>query len=88
MCQFDVYQFVYLVSTMKTYSLQERIDMILVIGECLENCFLASRVYAQKYPNRNHPNKRVLQKLLDRFRATGDVAYRKKHSTTIVSEEN
>lgn len=73
---------------MKTYSLQERTDMILIIGECQENCFLASRVYAQKYPNRNHPDKRVFEKLLCRFRATGSVAYTKRHKTTIISEEN
>lgn len=62
---------------MKTYTLQERIDMILVIGECEENCFLASRVYAQKYPDRNHPNKDVLTRLLEVFRETGSVSYKK-----------
>lgn len=60
---------------MKTYPIQERIDMILAIGECLENCLLASRVYAQKYPDRNHPNKLVFKRLLHEFRRTGSVAY-------------
>lgn len=75
---------------MKEYSVQERVDMVLTIGECNENCLLASRVYAQKYPDREHPDKRVFQKLLERFRATGSVAYTKQNKTKPVAdnEEN
>lgn len=62
---------------MTTYSHCEKIDMILVIGECNENCLLASRVYAQKYPNRRHPNRRSLENLLQVFRRTGSVCCQK-----------
>lgn len=62
---------------MRTYPQEERIDMILVIGQCEENCLLASRVYAQRYPNRRHPNRRSLEKLLQLFRRTGSVSYLK-----------
>lgn len=72
---------------MRTYSVQERIDMILTIGESQENCLLASRVYAQKYPDRNHPDKRVLQKLLEVFRRTGSVAYQKVNRPKLVTED-
>lgn len=58
---------------MKTYSKQEKIEMVLIIGECLENCLLASRVYAQRFPTRNHPNRRAFQRLLETFRTTGSV---------------
>lgn len=75
---------------MKTYSVQERIDMILSIGECHENCLLASRVYAQRYPGRNHPTKRVFERLLETFRRTGSVAYEKsnRQSSVTGNEEN
>lgn len=75
---------------MKTYSKQERIDMVLVIGECQENCFLASRVYAQKYPTRKRPNEAVFRRLLQTFRRTGNVSYEKVRRTKHVTgnEEN
>lgn len=62
---------------MKKYSLEERIDMILIIGECEENCLLASRIYGQKYPHRNHPKRDVFERLLRIFKRTGSVAYEK-----------
>lgn len=70
------------------YSVQERSDMILVIGECFENCLLAERVYAQKYPNRRHPDKRAFKKLLETFRATGGVNYPKKAILKPVIHDN
>ena len=73
---------------MKNYDLQERISMILIIGECEENCLLASRVYAQKYPERNHPDKRVFERLLRDFKRSGSVAYPKAvRPGTIVGNE-
>ncbi|CAG9840713.1 unnamed protein product [Diabrotica balteata] len=75
---------------MKQYSIQERVDMILIIGECNENCFLTARAYAQKYPNRDRPDKRTLERILDRFRTTGSVAYSKQtpNKPVIDHEEN
>lgn len=75
---------------MKQYSLQERIEMILIIGECYENTLLASRVYAQRYPEREHPQKASFDMLLARFRATGSVAYTKQNKMMTVTgnEEN
>ncbi|KAJ8920306.1 hypothetical protein NQ315_011968 [Exocentrus adspersus] len=40
-------------------------------GESLKNCFLASRLYAQRYPERRHPDRRSPQNLLERFTQTG-----------------
>ncbi|XP_072403106.1 uncharacterized protein [Diabrotica undecimpunctata] len=59
------------------YAIHERVDMVLCIGECLENCLLVSKVYAQKYPDRRHPQKEVFERLLNRFGATGNVVYEK-----------
>lgn len=62
---------------MAKYSLQERVDMVFVLGECEQNDFLASRVYAQKYPDRRHPDKRMFRRLLEKQQTTGNVAYAK-----------
>ena len=52
-------------------------DMLPVILFCEENCFLASRAYAQRYPNGNFPDKRFFEKLLVLFRRAGSVVYKK-----------
>lgn len=55
------------------YSIQEKTDMILIIGESFGNCLLAARVYAERYNDRRRPNKRFLEKLLATFKTTGSV---------------
>ncbi|ERL95878.1 hypothetical protein D910_00520 [Dendroctonus ponderosae] len=37
--------------------------MIFTLGECHKNCLLASRVYAQKIPERNDPKPTLCQEL-------------------------
>ncbi|KAJ8912721.1 hypothetical protein NQ315_012275 [Exocentrus adspersus] len=39
------------------YPPEQLIQMVYAIGESDGNCFLAARIYAQKYPNRSHPDK-------------------------------
>lgn len=41
----------------KKSTLIKGIDIILINGECEENCLLASRIYAQKYLHRKHPER-------------------------------
>ncbi|KAJ8912572.1 hypothetical protein NQ315_006644 [Exocentrus adspersus] len=48
------------------YPPEQLIQMVYAIGEFDGNCFLAARVYAQKYPNRSHPDVRSLQNLKER----------------------
>ena len=63
--------------------------MLLVILFCEENCFLASRAYAQRYPNRNLPDKRSVEKLLVLFRRAGSVVYIKVIRQPVIrTEEN
>ncbi|KAJ8911829.1 hypothetical protein NQ315_012559 [Exocentrus adspersus] len=67
---------------------EQLIQMIYAIGESDGNCFLAARIYAQKYPNRSHPDVRSLQNLKERFERTGSVSYEKKSRTpTVLNEE-
>lgn len=62
---------------MRVYPREERIDMIFILGECLQNSLLASRIYAERFPDRNHPNKAAFERLLIQFKETGSVEYRK-----------
>lgn len=56
---------------MKIYKNEERIAMILIRGECHKYCLLSSRVYAQRFPKRNHPKPAIFERLLNQFRETG-----------------
>lgn len=69
---------------------EEMVDMIFVLGECQRNPLLASRVYAQRYPERRHPQTVSFQKLLERFvNSAGSVAYStKNYNGRVVNEEN
>ncbi|ERL95994.1 hypothetical protein D910_00761 [Dendroctonus ponderosae] len=72
---------------MKIYPREERIDMIFTLGECHKNCLLASRVYAQKFPERNHPNPTVFKRFLHQFEETGSVNYKKPITRKSVTED-
>ncbi|EFA12647.1 hypothetical protein TcasGA2_TC004173 [Tribolium castaneum] len=39
------------------YSFLEKLDMVLIFGECLRNASQAARVYAEKFPDRSHPHR-------------------------------
>lgn len=71
------------------YSTQELIDMVYTLGECHKNCFLASRVYREKFPDRRSPDLRTFQKLRERFDRTGTVKYEKLlRAKTVTTAEN
>ncbi|ERL93143.1 hypothetical protein D910_10442, partial [Dendroctonus ponderosae] len=62
---------------MKNYPREECIDIIFTLGECHKNCLLASRVYAQKLPERNHPKPTVYKRLLHQIEESESVNYKK-----------
>ncbi|ERL87439.1 hypothetical protein D910_04831 [Dendroctonus ponderosae] len=62
---------------MKNCPREERIDMIFTLRESHKNCLLASRVYVQKFPERNDPKPTVFKRLLHQFEETGSVNYKK-----------
>lgn len=47
--------------------------MFLVLGECRNNANRAARLYAERYPNRRHPDVNVIRRLDQRVRETGNV---------------
>ncbi|ERL96108.1 hypothetical protein D910_01051, partial [Dendroctonus ponderosae] len=72
---------------MKTYPREERIDMIFTLGECHKNGLLASRVYAQKFPERNHAKPTAFNRFLLQFEETGSVNYKKPITRKSVTED-
>ncbi|ERL96020.1 hypothetical protein D910_00812 [Dendroctonus ponderosae] len=72
---------------MKNCPREERIDMIFTLGESHKNCLLASRVYAQKFPERNHPKPTVFKRLLHQFEESGRVNYKKPITRKSVTED-
>ncbi|ERL91710.1 hypothetical protein D910_09037, partial [Dendroctonus ponderosae] len=72
---------------MKNCPREERIDMICTLGESHEKILLASRVCAQKFPERNHPKPTVFKSLLHQFEESGSVNYKKPITRKAVTED-
>lgn len=72
------------------FSIEEMRNMIYILGECNKNPLLASRVYAERYPDNRKPRSEAFEKLMHRFNETGNVAYSKKivQNSITTSEEN
>lgn len=68
------------------FSQEELTDMVYALGEGERNYLLASRIYAQRFPERRHPHPRCFEKLRERFERTGHVQYEKRERTS--NEEN
>lgn len=69
------------------FSKEELIDMVFVLGESEKNCFLASRIYATRFPERRHPEAVSFSRLLERFVETGSVDYKKEERTKTATNE-
>lgn len=71
------------------YTKEELIAMVYALGAGEENCFLASRLYAAKYPDRRHPQVKCFEILKERFERTGHIEYEKRgKAKTILTNEN
>ncbi|KAK9722661.1 Helix-turn-helix domain (DUF4817) [Popillia japonica] len=59
-----------------TYSVEELVDMDFLYGLADENSLLASRLYAEPYPNKNLPHHQMFVRVFQRFRETGSVKFK------------
>lgn len=74
-----------------TLTTQEMVIMIFILGECGKNCLLASREYAARYPDAERkPRPEAFKSLMERFEATGNVAFlkRKVINKPVTNEDN
>jgi len=51
---------------MGDYPPNEIVDMIRQVGRAEDNYSLAARFYAEKYPNKRHPNRKTIKRLCTR----------------------
>lgn len=68
----------------------EKVDMLLIYGECLRNPRAAAALYAQRYENRYHPCANSFRYLEKQLRNTGQMNNNKKRrrEKTVRNEEN
>lgn len=50
------------------YSQSEKVDMLLIYGECKKNSVQAAALFATRYPDRNLPNRRQFAKEEEKLR--------------------
>lgn len=55
------------------YSAAEYLEMIIIFGECGRNATEAARVYAERFPDRTHPDNKVILRAIARTQETGQV---------------
>jgi hypothetical protein len=53
------------------YSASDYVEMLLIYGECGRNARAAARMYAQRFPNRNHPDHKVILSAIATFYQIG-----------------
>lgn len=74
---------------MVQFSNEEKVDMLLVFGECRSNCREAKRVYAQRYPHRRVPDAKTFPSLCKNLREYGSFVKPKRNRVkTATNDEN
>jgi hypothetical protein len=53
------------------YNFNEYVDMLLCLGASNDNASEAARDYARLYPQRRHPDAKVIRRLMQRLRENG-----------------
>ncbi|KYM96684.1 hypothetical protein ALC62_12648 [Cyphomyrmex costatus] len=64
---------------MADYQPEDIIAMIMVLGESHNNYRAAARLYAERFPDRRHPDHRTISTLTERARGGHMVRYRRRH---------
>ena len=50
---------------------RDKVDMLLVYGECHKNAIRAKPMYAERYPERNQPSRATFERMCELLRRTG-----------------
>jgi hypothetical protein len=62
------------------YSAADYVEMLLIYGGCGRNARAAARMYAQRFPNRNHANHKVILSVIARTIQTGHILPNRKET--------
>jgi hypothetical protein len=55
------------------YSAKNYVEMLIIYGECGRNAREPARVYAQRFPNRNHPGHKTILSVIARTVETDQI---------------
>lgn len=55
------------------YSRDEKVDILLIYGECQKNAMMACNLYTQRYPDRHHPSRNYFSRVEQQFRREPNV---------------
>ena len=73
------------------YCNRDYVDMLKVLGACNDNASAAARAYAERFPNRRHPDAKTIRRVEQRLLETGQLDPRKnkggRYSTLNVAQE-
>ncbi|KAL1505150.1 hypothetical protein ABEB36_004773 [Hypothenemus hampei] len=71
--------------------MKEYVDMLKILGAYNDNATAAARAYAEKFPNRRHPDAKAIRRVEVRLLETGNLNPRKnkggRNPTLNVAEE-
>jgi hypothetical protein len=56
-----------------TYLATDYLEMIIIFGECGRNAREAAKVFSERFPNRYHPDQKVIPRAMARTQETGQV---------------
>jgi hypothetical protein len=60
------------------YSVVEKLEIILIYGACHNNAVLAAATYAERFPERPHPEHKIFTALIRHVLETGSLEHKKK----------
>jgi hypothetical protein len=65
-------------STVLFHHVADYVEMLIIYGECGRNAREATRVYAQRFPNRNDPGHKTILSVIARTVETGQISPNRK----------
>jgi hypothetical protein len=69
------------------YSNEEKVEMLLIYGECGENLVRTLQLYAARYPEKTQPSRHMFARLIKNLRETGSINPRKRNRLKTRTDE-
>jgi hypothetical protein len=69
------------------YSNEEKVEMLLIYGECGKNSVRVLQLYAARYPGKTQPSRHMFARLIKNLCETGSVSPRKRNRRKTPTEE-
>lgn len=81
-CHIDKYHFLrfcvlFVFKMERYYCNRDYVDMLKLLGACNDNATAAARAYAERFPNRRHPDAKTIRRVEQRLLETGNLNPRK-----------